>query len=347
MTNTPNLNQLLAFVTHHHASDLHLSTGEPPIMRIDGQITRTDLPPLSADAAIALIKASMSDGQFDEFCSQKELDYALQIPQVGRFRVNAFTHHRGVAAVFRHIPDSIPTLASLSFGAVFEKIATLSQGLVLITGATGSGKSTTLAAIIDHINHTQNKHILTIEDPIEFIHHAKYSLISQREVKRDTASFEQALKSALREDPDVILVGELRDLASIRLALTAAETGHLVLGTLHTASAVKTIDRIVDVFNADDKAMIRTMLSESLQAVVSQSLLPKVGGGRIAAHEILISTPAIRHMIREHKLAQIHSAMQTGLNQGMTTLDQALAKLVNQGLISQETSKIYTKDIKL
>ena len=281
----------------------------------------------------------MNDRQRKEFEEFLETDFSFEIPNLARFRVNAFNQNRGCAAVFRTIPSKILTLEDLGCPRIFKDISMHPRGLVLVTGPTGSGKSTTLAAMIDYVNDTKPNHILTIEDPIEFVHESKKSLINQREVHRDTLGFSQALRSALREDPDVILLGEMRDLETIRLALTAAETGHLVFGTLHTSSAAKTVDRIVDVFPGEEKEMVRSMLSESLRAVISQTLLKRTGGGRIAAHEIMIGTPAIRNLIREGKIAQMYSTIQTGQAQGMQTLDQNLQDLMTQGFITKEEAR--------
>jgi twitching motility protein PilT len=286
-----------------------------------------------------LLSPLLNRYQQKDFETSLETDFAFELPGVGRFRVNVFQQARGMGAVFRSIPAQVQSLESLGLGAVFQRIAQLPRGLVLVTGPTGSGKSTTLAAMVDHLNQHRRQHILTLEDPIEFIHQPNRSLINQRQVHRDTQSFSAALRSALRQDPDVILVGELRDLETIRLALTAAETGHLVFGTLHTASAAKTVDRLVDVFPAGEKPMVRSMLSESLQAVVSQVLVKKIGGGRVAAHEIMLSTPAIRNLIREDKVAQMVSAMQTGGALGMQTLDMRLKALVTEGVISREEAR--------
>ena len=297
------------------------------MVRVDGTLRKLAAPPLDDAAALALIEAAMTEAQRQAFAEDGESDFSLAVPGVARFRVNAFRQNRGPGAVFRAIPTTVLSLRDLGLGPIFERLASLSRGLVLVTGPTGSGKSTTLAAMVDHINNTQ-QHILTIEDPIEFVHTPKQCLINQREVHRDTTSFSRALRAALREDPDVIMVGELRDLETIRLALEAAETGHVVFATLHTQSAAKTIDRLIDVFPGSEKAMVRAMLSESLQAVVSQTLLKKVGGGRVAAQEIMMCTPALRNLIREDKVAQIYSAIQTGAQHGMNTLDQALEALV-------------------
>jgi twitching motility protein PilT len=278
----------------------------------------------------------MNDKQRSEYEEHLEIDFSFDVPDIGRFRVNAFNQSRGCSAVFRTIPSQVPTLAQIDAPDKFSEIANLERGLVLVTGPTGSGKSTTLAAMVDHINQHQNKHILTIEDPIEFVHQNKKCLVNQREVHRDTHSFKSALRSALREDPDIILVGELRDQETISLALTAAETGHLVFGTLHTSSAAKTIDRIIDVFPGQDKEMVRSMLSESLRAVIAQTLLKRVGGGRIACHEIMLATPAIRNLIREDKVAQMYSIIQTGAASGMQTMEQHSKRLLSQGLVELE-----------
>ena len=324
---------LLAFSAGHGASDLHLSAGVVPMLRVDGEMQRSGLPVLAPEQVRALVHSVMTQAQRSEFETGREADFSCEVAGLGRFRVNAFEQQRGAGAVFRSIAQAIPSLESLGLGEVFRRICHLSHGLVLVTGATGSGKSTTLAAMIDHLNSTRQHHILSIEDPIEFIHEPRQSLINQREVHRDTHSFAAALRSALREDPDVIMLGEMRDLETIRLALTAAETGHLVLATLHTSSATRTIDRVVDVFPAEEKAMVRTMLSESLQAVISQTLVKKVGGGRVAAHEIMLATPAIRNLIRENKVAQMVSAIQTGAAVGMQTLEMSLKRLSGAGVI--------------
>ncbi|BCE03232.1 type IV pilus twitching motility protein PilT [Marinicellulosiphila megalodicopiae] len=337
------ITELLAFSAKQNASDLHLSAGLPPLIRVDGEVRRINLPALEHKEVHALIYDIMNDKQRKDYEEFLETDFSFDIPGVARFRVNAFNHNRGAGGVFRTIPSKVLTMEDLGMGEVFKKIASVPRGIVLVTGPTGSGKSTTLAAMIDYINDHRFDHILTIEDPIEFVHTSKKCLVNQREVARDTLGFNEALRSALREDPDVILVGELRDLETIRLALTAAETGHLVFGTLHTTSAAKTIDRIVDVFPAEEKSMVRSMLSESLEAVVSQTLLKKNGGGRVAAHEIMIGTPAIRNLIREAKVAQMYSAIQTGASLGMTTLDQALKTLVQKGVISVETARAKAK----
>jgi twitching motility protein PilT len=337
------ITELLAFSAKQGASDLHLSAGLPPMIRVDGDVRRINLPPLDAKEVQELIYDIMNDKQRQTFEEYLETDFSFEVPGVARFRVNVFNQNRGAGAVFRTIPAKILSMEDLGMGEVFRKITDVPRGLVLVTGPTGSGKSTTLAAMIDYLNTNKHHHILTIEDPIEFVHESKKCLVNQREVHRDTLGFSEALRSALREDPDVILVGELRDLETIRLALTAAETGHLVFGTLHTTSAAKTIDRIVDVFPAQEKSMIRSMLSESLHAVVSQTLLKKVGGGRVAAHEIMMGTPAIRNLIREDKVAQMYSAIQTGGSLGMQTLDMCMKDLVNKGLITRDAAREKAK----
>ncbi len=337
------ITELLAFSAKQGASDLHLSAGLPPMIRVDGDVRRINLPPMEHKEVHGLIYDIMNDKQRKDYEEFLETDFSFEVPGVARLRVNAFNQNRGSGAVFRTIPSKVLTMEDLGMGQVFKDIASVPRGLVLVTGPTGSGKSTTLAAMIDYINDSRYEHILTIEDPIEFVHESKKCLLNQREVHRDTLGFNEALRSALREDPDIILVGELRDLETIRLALTAAETGHLVFGTLHTTSAAKTIDRVVDVFPAEEKSMVRSMLSESLQAVISQTLMKKMGGGRIAAHEIMIGTSAIRNLIREDKIAQMYSAIQTGGSLGMTTLDQCLEKLLKKGLISREAARMKAK----
>jgi len=338
--------ELLAFSVKSNASDLHLSAGLPPMIRVDGDMRRINVPPLEHRTVHALVYDIMNDKQRKDYEAFLETDFSFEIPGLARFRVNAYNQKRGAAAVFRTILSKVPTLDDLNAPAIFKKIVDVPRGLVLVTGPTGSGKSTTLAAMVDYLNNTQYAHILTIEDPIEFVHVSKKCLINQREVHKDTLGFSEALRSALRQDPDIILVGEMRDLATIRLALTAAETGHLVFGTLHTSSAAKTIDRIVDVFPAAEKTMVRSMLSESLRSVVAQTLLKKIGGGRIAAHEIMLATPAIRNLIREDKIAQMYSSIQTGQAFGMQTLDQCLTDLVRKGLINKADarSKAQNKD---
>ena len=327
------MQDLLREAADKGASDLHLSAGEPPLLRVHGDLVRIEHPAVTPEQVTELVNSIMSDAQRATFEAEHEVDFACELEGKGRFRVNVFVHSRGPGAVLRTIPTKIPALDTLHMPPVLKELCTRERGLVLVTGPTGSGKSTTLAAMVDVINQTWDAHILTIEDPIEFVHPPKRCLVNQREVGPHTNSFSNALRSALREDPDVILIGEMRDLETISLALTAAETGHLVFGTLHTSSAPKTIDRIIDVFPAGQQGQIRTMLSESLEAVVAQSLLKKKGGGRVAACEVLIGTPAVRNLIREGKLHQITSMMQTGQRLGMQTLDMGLADLVKRGLI--------------
>ncbi|MEH6548653.1 MAG: type IV pilus twitching motility protein PilT [Pseudomonadales bacterium] len=333
------ITELLAFSAKQGASDLHLSAGLPPMIRVDGDVRRINLPAMDHREVHALIYEIMNDKQRRDYEEFLETDFSFEVPGVARFRVNAFNQNRGAAAVFRTIPSKVLTMEELGMGQVFRDITMKPRGLILVTGPTGSGKSTSLAAMVDFINDNKYEHILTIEDPIEFVHESKKCLVNQREVHRDTLGFSEALRSALREDPDIVLVGELRDLETIRLALTAAETGHLVFGTLHTTSAAKTIDRIVDVFPGAEKSMVRSMLSESLQSVISQTLLKKTGGGRVAAHEIMIGTPAIRNLIREDKIAQMYSAIQTGAAHGMQTLDQCLEDLLKRGIITREVAR--------
>lgn len=337
------ITELLAFSAKQGASDLHLSAGLPPMIRVDGDVRRINLPPLEHHEVHGLIYEIMNDKQRKDFEEFLETDFSFEVPGVARFRVNAFNQNRGAGAVFRTIPSKVLTMEDLNLGQVFKDISMVPRGLVLVTGPTGSGKSTTLAAMVDHINDNRYDHILTIEDPIEFVHESKKCLVNQREVHRDTHGFNEALRAALREDPDIIVVGELRDLETIRLALTAAETGHLVFGTLHTTSAAKTIDRVIDVFPAEEKDMVRSMLSESLQAVISQTLMKRVNGGRVAAHEIMIGTPAVRNLVREAKVAQMYSAIQTGAVVGMQTLDQCLLELVEKRTITRESAREKAK----
>jgi len=338
------LSDLLTFANENGASDLHLSAGMQPGIRVDGDMVFIDLPELSDEDIRRIVYDSMTEDQIKTYEKEHEIDYSFEVPSVARFRANIFVQNRGAGAVFRTIPSEVLSMEDLGMGQIFKDLSSKPRGIVLVTGPTGSGKSTTLAAMIDYINKTKQHHILTIEDPIEFVHESKSSLINQREVGRDTKSFANALKSALREDPDVILVGEMRDLETISLALTAAETGHLVFGTLHTTSAAKTIDRIIDVFPASEKGMVRSMLSESLEGVISQTLLKKKGGGRVAAHEIMTGHSSIRNLIREDKVAQMYSAIQTGSEHGMQTLDQCLENLVNNGIVEASVAADKAKD---
>jgi len=334
------ITELLAFGVKNKASDLHLSAGLPPMIRVHGDVRRINLPAMEHKDVHGMVYDIMNDGQRKIYEETLECDFSFEIPNLARFRVNAFNQQRGAGAVFRTIPSKVLTLDDLNCPKIFREISEYPRGIVLCTGPTGSGKSTTLAAMVNHVNENTYGHILTVEDPIEFVHEAKKCLINQREVGPHTLSFSNALRSALREDPDVILVGEMRDLETIRLALTAAETGHLVFGTLHTSSAAKTVDRIVDVFPAAEKEMVRSMLSESLRAVISQTLLKtKDGTGRVAAHEIMIGTPAIRNLIRENKVAQMYSSIQTGQSYGMQTLDQNLLDMVRRNLVSSNEAR--------
>ncbi|MDR2838596.1 MAG: type IV pilus twitching motility protein PilT [Azonexus sp.] len=341
------ITELLAFSVKNKASDLHLSSGLPPMIRVHGDVRRINLPAMAHKDVHSMVYDIMSDAQRKTYEETLECDFSFEIPNLARFRVNAYNQQRGAGAVFRTIPSKVLTLEELNCPKIFKDISEYPRGIVLVTGPTGSGKSTTLAAMVNHVNENTYGHILTVEDPIEFVHESKKCLINQREVGPHTLSFANALRSALREDPDVILVGEMRDLETIRLALTAAETGHLVFGTLHTSSAAKTIDRVVDVFPAAEKDMVRAMLSESLRAVISQTLLKtKDGSGRVAAHEIMIGTPAIRNLIRENKVAQMYSSIQTGQNVGMQTLDQNLIEMVRRNVVSaaEARNKAANKD---
>ena len=338
------ISELLAFSVKNKASDLHLSAGLPPMIRVHGDVRRINLPPLEHKDVHGMIYDIMNDSQRKQYDESLEVDFSFDLPGLARFRVNAFNQDRGAAAVLRTIPSRVLSLEELQCPRQFADFSSKPRGLVLVTGPTGSGKSTTLAAMVDHVNNNLYGHVLTIEDPIEFVHESRKCVINQREVGPHTLSFANALRSALREDPDVILVGELRDLETIRLALTAAETGHLVFGTLHTSSAAKTIDRIVDVFPAAEKEMVRAMLSESVVAVISQTLMKiKDGSGRIAAHEIMVGTPAIRNLIRENKVAQMYSMIQTGIQFGMQTLDQNLLDLVRRNVVSLGEARQYAK----
>jgi len=332
------ITELLAFAQQNKASDLHLVGGKEPMARIDGGLRPIKTGDLSADTVKNMIYAIMTEEQRSEYESEKEIDFAIAFGAESRFRVNAYTTITGPAAAFREIPTKIPNLEQLNCPPIFKQFAEIERGLVLVTGPTGSGKSTTLAAMINHMNENTDMHILTVEDPVEFVHHKKRALINHREVGRHTKSFARALKSALREDPDVILVGEMRDHETISLALTAAETGHLVMGTLHTSSAAKTVDRIIDVFPAGDKEMVRSMIAGSLQAVISQVLLKKKGGGRVAAHEILTGTSAVRNLIRENKVPQIYSMIQVGMRYGMQTMEDGIKKAVEAGLVEQSVA---------
>lgn len=336
------ITELLAFGVANKASDLHLSSGLPPMLRVNGEIRKVNLPPLDPNDTKKMVYDVMNDSTRKFFEQNMEVDFAFEIPNVARFRANIFMQTRGVGAVFRTIPSKVLTLEQLKAPDIFKEVSGYTKGIVLVTGPTGSGKSTTLAAMIDFINDSEYQHILTVEDPVEFVHQSKRSLVNQRELNTHTHSFANALKSALREDPDTVLVGELRDLETIRLALTAAETGHLVFGTLHTSSAAKTIDRVIDVFPAAEKDMVRVMLSESLRAVISQTLLKnKDGTGRVACHEVMIVNSAIKNLIRENKISQINSMIQTGQQYGMQTMDQALLKSVKAGLIDADTAIPY------
>ncbi|MFC4474830.1 type IV pilus twitching motility protein PilT [Comamonas denitrificans] len=339
------ITSLLAFGVKNKASDLHLSAGLPPMIRVHGDVRRINVEPLDHKMVHSMVYDIMNDGQRKAYEEDLEVDFSFEIAGLARFRVNAFNQYRGAGAVFRTIPSKILTLEDLNAPKIFADLALKPRGMVLVTGPTGSGKSTTLAAMVDYLNSNEQGHILTVEDPIEFVHQSKKCLVNQREVGAMTKSFSAALRSALREDPDCILVGEMRDLETIRLAMTAAETGHLVFGTLHTSSAAKTIDRVIDVFPAEEKEMVRAMLSESLQAVISQTLCKtKDGNGRVAAHEIMIGTSAIRNLIREAKVAQMYSAIQTGSNVGMQTLDQNLTDLVRRNIISAAEARAKAKN---
>lgn len=329
---------LLQFAVQNDASDLHVTAGEPPMVRVHGSMKKIKAAPLASETTQVMIYDIMNDAQRKSFEEHSELDFSMQLGDVARFRVNVFRQNRGLAAVFRQIPTTILSLEQLNLPPVVRDVSIREKGLVLVTGPTGSGKSTTLAAMIDYINSSYEKHILTVEDPIEFVHRSKKSLVNQREVGAHTHSFKNALKAALREDPDIILVGEMRDLETIQLALTAAETGHLVFGTLHTSSAPKTADRIIDVFPPEQQSQVRAMFAESIQAIITQTLCKKVGGGRVAALEILLGTPAVRNLIREGKIHQLPSTMQTSQGVGMQTLEMHMLDLVDRNLITEATA---------
>ncbi len=336
------ISEILAFAKEQGASDLHISSGEPPIIRVHGDIQKVDMPSLSQEEVHTMLYDILNDQQLKVFESDKEIDFAIDLKGIARYRINAFYQSKGEAIVFRTIPTKIMSLEELGLPRILADLTKKTKGLILVTGPTGSGKSTTLAAMINHINQNKKLHILTIEDPIEFVYEPKLSLVNQRELGTNTHSFANALRSALREDPDVILVGEMRDLETISLAMTAAETGHLVLGTLHTSSAAKTIDRVVDVFPHEQQNQVRTMFSESILAVITQNLLKKKDGkGRVAALEIMIGTPAVRNLIREGKVAQIPGMMQTGKKFGMQTMDATLVELLQRGVVSKETVTPY------
>jgi len=340
------LETLLKQIVQYKASDLHLVVGTPPQLRIDGKLTPLNLPNLEPDDTVRLCYAVLTDKDKAELEENLELDFAFEIPKTARFRANYYYQQGTLAAAFRIIPERPLSLDEIKAPAVFKELIKREKGLILVTGPTGSGKSTTLAAMINEINEQYHKHIITMEDPVEFVHQHKKSLISQRTVGKDTKSFANAIKGALREDPDVILVGEMRDRETIGAAITAAETGHIVFGTLHTNSAVQTINRIIDVFPAEEQSQIRAQLSMGLVAIIAQALLPKIGGGRVAAHEIFINNPAIGNLIRENKINQLYSQMQ--LNQsktGMQTQTQALVKFVREGLIDKDTALAYSTKV--
>ena len=338
------ISELLAFAVKNQASDLHVTAGQPPLIRVDGDIKRINVDPLDAPTVHGMLYDIMNDTQRKKFEEFYETDFSFELPNIARFRVNVFNQLRGAAGAFRAIPNRIVTLEDLDAPSKLHELALRPRGLILVTGPTGSGKSTTLAAMVDHVNESLHAHILTIEDPIEFLHVSKQCVINQRELGEHTLSFGAALRSALREDPDVVLVGEMRDIETIRLALTAAETGHLVLATLHTSSAAKTIDRVIDVFPGDEKEMVRAMLSESLLAVIAQALLKKPEGGRVAAWEVLVATPAVRNLIRENKIPQMYSVMQTGDEYGMQTMDQCLLDLVRRRIVPLDVARVRAVD---
>ena len=330
------IEKLLGYALESGASDLHLSSGSIPMVRIHGEMKKLQLPEMDDDTMNNILDDILNENQKDIFKDKLEIDFSTALKDKGRFRVNFFQQLKGLAAVFRTIPETILSVEQLGVPPLLNQLVEKEKGLILMTGPTGSGKSTTLAAMIDHLNEIENKHIITIEDPVEYFHNSKSCLLNQRELGQSTHSFANALKSALREDPDVILVGEMRDLETIQLALTAAETGHLVLSTLHTSSAVKTIDRIIDVFPTENKSQIRSMLSESLLAVIAQKLLKtKNGSGRVAACEVMVANTAIKNLIREDKIYQIPSLIQAGGKEGMQTLDMDLQRLLHQGQIER------------
>ena len=345
---TLSINDLLSYALDSGASDLHLSVGATPMVRINGTMRPLNLPPMTQETLESIMREVMNDDQIARFKQRKEIDFSCELAGRGRFRVNFFIQLRGLAGVFRAIPTLIKSFDELGLPPVLASLSMRDRGLILLTGPTGSGKSTTLAAMVDYINEHKQVHIITIEDPVEYLHVSKKSLINQRELGSCTDSFANALRSALREDPDVILVGEMRDLETIQLALTAAETGHLVLATLHTSSAAKTIDRIIDIFPAEQKSQVRTMLSESIVAVIAQKLLPnKDNSGRLPACEILIANTAVRNLIREDKIYQLPSIIQSGGVEGMQTLDQDLQRLVSQGKIRRSVAAQVADNRKL
>ncbi|MPZ76227.1 MAG: PilT/PilU family type 4a pilus ATPase [Deltaproteobacteria bacterium] len=333
------ITRLLAFGVEQGASDCHLSAGEPPMLRVHGDLKKLDYPPLAQEEVHNLVYDVMNDSQRKKFEETHECDFSFELGGIARFRVNVFIQRKGEAAVFRTIPTKIITLEDLGMPPILKQLCDREKGLVLVTGPTGSGKSTTLAAMIDHINDVFEGHILTVEDPIEFVHQSKKCLVNQRELGPHTHSFANALRAALREDPDIILVGELRDLDTIQLALTAAETGHLVFATLHTSSAPKTVDRIIDVFPPNQQAQIRAQFAESIEAVITQTLLKKKGGGRAAALEIMIGTTAVRNLIREGKIHQLPGTMQVSKKDGMQTMDMALLDVVARGLVTKDEAQ--------
>jgi twitching motility protein PilT len=335
---TVDMTKLLKFAYQQGASDLHISAGEPPMVRVSGSMKKLKMPELTPEQTHELVYDIMNDEQRKVFDEKSDIDFSMQVGDIARFRVNVFRQHRGLGAVFRQIPTKVLTLEELNMPDVLRDVTRREKGLILVTGPTGSGKSTTLAAMLDYINENREGHILTVEDPIEFVHVSKKCLVNQREVGPHTMSFKNALKAALREDPDYILVGEMRDLETIQLALTAAETGHLVFGTLHTSSAPKTVDRVIDVFPPEQQGQVRAMFSESIQAIITQTLCKKVGGGRVAGLEILLGSTAVRNLIREAKIHQIPSVMQTSQNVGMQTMEMHLKELVELGLITRDTA---------